>query len=116
MKELMLHFKNKEGEKVKESTQLKIGEQVIQTIEFMDTETYFQLAGMNDPDNPQKQMKAQGYFMMKKLIINPKINDILISKLPWDGFMKIVKALREEFLPEEAFLELGVQLEEPSAK
>ena len=116
MKELMLHFKNKEGKKVKESTQLKIGEQVIQVIEFMDTESYFRLAAMNDPDNPQKQMKAQGYFMMKHLIINPKIDDLLISKLPWNGFMKIVKALREEFLPEESFLELGVQLDELSVE
>ncbi len=116
MKELVLHFKDKEGKEVKESTRLKIGEQVIQIIEFMDTETYFQLATMNDPDNPQKQMKNQGYFMMKKLIINPKIDDALISKLPWNGFMKIVKALREEFLPDQAFLELGVQFEEPSVE
>ena len=54
--------------------------------------------------------------MMKNLIINPKVSDILINKLPWNEHMKIVKALREEFMPEDSFLELGVQLDEPSAE
>ena len=82
----------------------------------MDTDAYFQLTMMTDDKDQVKQSKNQGYFMFKELIINPKVNDALIGKLPWDEFMKIVKALREEFLPEKSFLELGVQLDEPSEK
>lgn len=71
---------------------------------------------MTDETNQGKQMKEQGSFMMKHLILNPKITDELIKKLPWIDFMKIVKALREEFMPEEAFLELGVRLDELSVE
>ena len=114
MKNLVLRFKDKEGKETKEPVHLKLGETNIQVIDFMDTETYFQLTGMNNPENQSKQMKDQGYFLMKHLIINPKITDELISRLPWNEFMKIVKAIREEFMPEESFLELGVQLDELS--
>lgn len=111
-----MKFEDEEGKEIKPPVQLKIGETPIQTVDYMDTETYFQLTGLNNPENPAKQMKAQGYFIMKALIINPKITDELISRLPWNEHMKIVKALREEFMPEEAFLELGVQLDEPSVE
>ena len=112
MKNLKLYFKDKEGKEIKPPVQLMIGDQPIQCKDFMDTDAYFQLTALND-DDQAKQAKAQGYFMFKTLIINPKVDDALIGKLPWDGFMKIVKALREEFLPEKSFLELGVQLDEP---
>jgi hypothetical protein len=99
----------------KDPVHLKIGDTPIQTIDFMDTETYFQLTGFTNPEDQSKQMKDQGYFLMKNLIINPKkITDEIISRLPWNEFMKIVKAIREEFMPEESFLELGVQLDELS--
>lgn len=109
MKQLIFKLEGKEPE------QLKIGETAIQVKDFMDTETYFQISMMNDP-NQGVQMKKQGYFMMTKLIINPKTNDALIDTLPWKDAMKIMKALREEFMPEDSFLELGVQLEDLSPK
>lgn len=110
MKELYLKLEGKDP------IRLKIGDTPIQTVDFMNTDAYFQLTALNNPDDQAKQAKAQGYFMFKTLIINPKITDEMIGKLPWNGFMKIVKALREEFLPEKSFLELGVQLDELSEK
>lgn len=82
----------------------------IQVKDFMDTETYFLISMMSD-ENPAKQAKEQGYYMMKNLIVNPKIDDAKINRLPWDLTMKIIKALREEFLSEKSFLELGVPLD-----
>ena len=114
MKQLILVIKklNEEtGEfEADREVQLKINDTPIQVREFMDTETYFAVTMLTD-EKPAKQMKIQGYFMMKQLIINPKINDELINKLPWDLSFKIMKALREEFLSEESFLELGVPLD-----
>ena len=95
---------------------LKIGETPIQVKDFLSTDEYFQLTAFNNPENQNKQMKNQGYYLMKTLIVNPKITDELINQLPWNEFMKIVKAMREEFMPEEAFLELGVQLDELSVE
>lgn len=88
-------------------------EQNVQVKDTMDTETYFALTTLTD-DNKAVEMKKQGFFMINKLVINPKPSDNLINKLPWTDTMKLIKALREEFLPEDAFLELGVPLEDLS--
>lgn len=94
-----------------------IGEQKtpIQVKDYMDTETYFKVTMQTDK-NQAIQMKKQGYFMMNELIINPKIDDKIINKIPWIDTLKIIKALREMFMPEDSFLELGVQLDELSQK
>lgn len=110
---------DEQGKQLFEMEQLfiDIGEQktAVQVKDFMDTETYFQITMMSD-ENQGLQMKKQGYFMMKQLVINPKIDDALIDKLPWNLSMKVMKALRELFMPEDSFLELGVQLDELSPK
>ena len=85
----------------------------IQVKDFMDTETYFKISMMRD-ENLAKQSKEQGYYMMKELIINPKVDDVKINRLPWDQTLKIIKALRDMFLSDESFLELGVLLDKPS--
>lgn len=100
----------------KEPVHLKIGETPIQVKDILDTETYFKITLLTDKENQQKQVKDQGYFMMKTLIINPRIDDNIINQLPWLDFMKIVKALNDEFLPEDSFLELNVQLDELTQK
>lgn len=82
----------------------------VQVKDFMDTETYFTITLMTD-EHKAKQMKNQGYFLMKSQIINPKIDDGVINRLPWLDTLKIQKALTEEFMPEDSFLELGVQLD-----
>ena len=114
MKQLILVIKklNEDTGKLEfdRKEQLIIKDTSVQVVDFMNTETYFAITMLTD-DNPAVQMKIQGYFMMKQLIINPKINDELINKLPWDLSFKIMKALREEFLSEESFLELGVPLD-----
>jgi hypothetical protein len=116
VKKLLLYFRDKEGKEIKPPAHLKIEETPIQVQDFLNTDDYFELVGMTNAENQGKQMKDQGYFMMKKLIINPKITDAIIGSLPWNEFMKITKAMREEFMPEEAFLELGVQLDELSSE
>ncbi len=103
-----------QGKQLKEKEQLSIqvGDQKIpvQIKEFMDTETYFTITLMTD-ENKAKQMKDQGYLLMKSQIINPKIDDGVINRLPWLDTLKIQKALTEEFMPEDSFLELGLQLD-----
>lgn len=97
---------------IKEQLFIVIGEEKIpvQVLDFMNTETYFAITLMVD-ENRAKQMKLQGYFLMKSQIINPKIDDTVINKLPWLDTLKIQKALTEEFMPEDSFLELGLQLD-----
>lgn len=87
----------------------------VQVKDFMNTETYFAVSLLVN-ENKQKQMKDQGYFLMNQMIVNPKISDALINLLPWMDTFKITKALTDEFLPEDSFLELGVPLEELSQK
>ncbi len=84
----------------------------VQVKDYMDTDTYFQTS-MIDDENKALAMKKQGYYLMKELIINPKVDDKVIGALPWDLSMKIIKALRETFMPEDSFLELGVKLDDP---
>lgn len=115
MQNLILKKRDKDGKLTGEEVQLKIKDeqgidQAIQVRDVMDTETYFQMITLEDA-NEARQMKRQGYLMMNKLIINPKINDNLINKLPWIDTMKIIRALRDMFMPEDSFLELGVPLD-----
>lgn len=109
MKNLFLKINGREPQ------QLMINETPIQTVDYLDTENYFKISTITN-ENQALQMKLQGYFMMKTLIINPKVDDAVINKLPWNDTMKIIKALREEFMPENSFLELGVQLDELTTK
>lgn len=115
MKNLIFKKRDANGNLTGEEEHLKMNdeqgnEQAIQVKDYMDTETYFQMITLED-QSQAKQLKLQGTLMMKKLIINPKINDKLINQLPWLTTMKIVRALRDEFMPEDSFLELGVALD-----
>ena len=83
-------------------------EHALQIKDYLSTEEYFQMLCMTH-ENQSMQMKMQTYFLVKTMVINPKLTDKIIDAFPFTTTLRIGKKIRELTMPDKFFLELGVQ-------